>query len=147
MIQFERFRFILLPAILAITFPFYTLASGLNPQSVTWKMIDENEVSATYIDTSSNRNMGNSVESIRTLINFKQRFGKAMSSITVNEFNCINRSVRYVKGEGFTGSYGRGELIGTTRPEDFGKVTGQFSPVDNDNPTLSQLYDLACGQK
>lgn len=141
-------RFVLLPAILAMAFPCHTWASDLSSKSATWKMIDESEGSATYIDTSSNRDMGNSIRRIRTLINFKMKFGKAMSSITVNEFDCMNRSVRYVKGEGYTESYGQGSLIGATFPQDLGMVPGQFSPVAQEDAlsSIHHLFELACGQ-
>jgi hypothetical protein len=140
------FRSVLLPAILAVTFPFYTWASDSNPKSATWKIIDESESSITYIDTSTDRDMGNSIRRIRTVINFKKRFGKAMSSLTVNDFDCRNRSVRYVKGEGYTEGYGQGSLIGTTHPEDYGMVPGNFSPVEQEDVSSSirHLYELAC---
>lgn len=125
-----------------------TKVSNVNPQAPTWKMIDENEVSATYVDTSTNRDIGNSIRRIRTLINFKKRFGKAMSSITVDEFDCMSKSVRFVKIEGFTESYGQGSIIGTTLPQDLGMVPGQFSPVEQEDISspIRQQFDLACGK-
>ena len=146
MIKVNCYRLVLLPAILAMAFPFKTWAADPNPETSNWQKIGESEVSTTYIDTGSNRDMGNSIRRISTVINFKKRFGKAMSSLTVNEFDCKNRSVRYVKGEGFSEAYGQGSLIGTTLPEDIGMEPGKFLPIDIKNPLLRHQYDLACGK-
>jgi hypothetical protein len=121
-------------------------ANKSQTQPADWKVISQSDDSTTYVDMNSITDMGSSIKRIRLVINFKQRLGQEMSDMTINEFDCGNKAVRYVKGEGFTEIYGQGTLLGTTYPESFGTVAGVFTPVRQDETMMLQQYDLACSK-